>query len=82
MQYYILVSGGLSAVIYTDALQTLVMIVGAFILMVLSKYTMCCKMPSFYAIFYEYTLRIKNTGFQTRRKEVTTFVFSSKLGRF
>ncbi|XP_071791025.1 sodium/glucose cotransporter 4-like [Asterias amurensis] len=30
------VAGGLSAVIYTDALQTLVMVVGAFILMILS----------------------------------------------
>ena len=35
---YIWFPGGLSAVIYTDALQTLVMVVGAFILMVLSMY--------------------------------------------
>ena len=31
--------GGLAAVIYTDALQTAIMVIGAFILMILSKYS-------------------------------------------
>ena len=36
-------TGGLAAVIYTEVLQSAVMIIGSFVLMILSKYVLDCE---------------------------------------
>ena len=37
--YFLLNTGGLTAVIWTDFIQVVIMVLGAFILMIMSKYT-------------------------------------------
>ncbi|XP_060066500.1 sodium/glucose cotransporter 4-like [Ylistrum balloti] len=44
------VSGGLKAVMYTDTLQTVIMVAGSLVLMVLSKLDGAAKLTSFYLI--------------------------------
>ena len=59
MGHFFILTGGLTAVIWTDFIQVVIMVLGAFILMIMSKY-------------YVYSFRI-DTRFTIRRFIATRF---------